>query len=285
MRRTLFLHYFLRCAYAHVALLPIEPLATGNYPGNISAIIGANCLGGNCHSGPSSLNTQLDLSTWDAMTKGSIYFNEVIPFNAVKSHFFEHVNTNANLAPVVTPTMPLARDPLSESDQIAFFNWIIQGAKSAGGKIPYSDVTKKIFAVNQEEDMVSVIDAQTQRLIRILSVGVNDKPAAIAMMPDQKTFLVAMQGASGTIAKYDVGNYTKLAEFTTNLTPSEIALTSDGSKGYIADNSYVGNKFGVFDPVAMRLTKTISSPLIRRSDQRYYCSRRKICLYLRSCFG
>ncbi|MFI5263830.1 MAG: hypothetical protein ACHQM6_04890 [Candidatus Kapaibacterium sp.] len=238
-----------------------EPLA-GNFPGNISAIIGTNCLGGNCHTGPSTNNTEFDLSTWDAMTKGSVYFNEVIPFNAVKSHLFGHVNTNANLAPVILPTMPLARNTLSESDQIAIFNWITQGAKSADGRTPYDNVTKKIFVVNQEEDMVSVLDAQTQRLIRILTIGTNDKPSSIVMMPDLKSFLVSMQATGGKIAKYDVASYSKLGEFMSNLLPSEMALTADGSKGYVADNSYYGNKFGVFDPVAMKVMKTVSSPLI-----------------------
>jgi hypothetical protein len=240
---------------------PIEPQA-GNFPSSVSSIIGANCLGGNCHTGRTPENTQLDLSTWDAMIKGSVYFNEVIPFNAVKSHFFGHVNTNVNLAPVITPTMPLARDPLSESDQVALFDWIIQGAKSADGKIPYTDVTKKIFAVNQEEDMISVIDAQTQRLIRIITLAANDRPAAIAMLPDQHSFLIGNQGSRGSIAKYDAANYTKLGEFSTNLLAFEIALTPGGSKGYITDNSFKTQKFGVFDPVAMKFINTISSPLI-----------------------
>ncbi len=240
---------------------PVEPMA-GNYPSNISAIIGANCLGGNCHSGPDSLNTEFDLSTWDAMIKGSVYFNEVIPFNAVKSHLFGHINTNANLTLPIAPTMPLARNPLSESDQVAFFNWIIQGAKSAQGKVPYADVSKKIFITNQSEDMLSVLDAQTQRLVRIPYIGASYQPSAVAMTPDLKSYIVAMQGADGTIAKYDVGNYTMLGEFTTNLDPSDIACTSDGSKGYFIDNSETGNTFGTFDPVAMKLNKTISSPLI-----------------------
>jgi YVTN family beta-propeller protein len=260
MRRLFFL-IVICSALSSCNTAPTGPMA-GNYPSNISAIIGSNCEGTNCHSGPDSLNTELDLSTWDAMTKGSKYFNEIIPFNAVKSHFFGHINTNANLAPVIAPTMPLARNPLSESDQIAIFNWIIQGAKSADGRIPYSDISKKIFIVNQEEDMMSVIDAETQRLVRIPYMGAKSQPAAITMMPDLKSYLIGMQDAGGTVAKYDEASYVKLGEFTTNLAPSEIALTSDGSKGYVTDDFYRGNRFGVFDPLGMKLTKIISSPLI-----------------------
>jgi len=197
------------------------------------------------------------------MTKGSQFFNEIIPFNAVKSHFFGHVNTNSNLAPVISPGMPLARDPLSTTDQLTLFNWIIQGAKSNSGKIPYSESTQKIFVVNQNEDMVSVIDAPTQRLIRIIYVGSGLVPKSIAMMPDLKSFIVAMAGSNGITRKYDVTDYHTLGEFESNLNPYEIAITPDGSKGYMAsDEQTQGNKFGVFDPISMKLQKTLTSQLI-----------------------
>src|SRR5438309_1061185 len=113
---------------------PSEPKFSGNYPPNISAIIEANCLGGDCHSGSTDLNTHFDLSSWDAMTKGSIYFNEIIPFSILKSHLFGHINTDSTRAPVITPTMPLGRDHLSATDQQTFSDWISQGAQSAGGQ-------------------------------------------------------------------------------------------------------------------------------------------------------
>ena len=206
------------------------------------------------------MNTKLDLSTWEAMTKGSVYFNEVIPFNAAKSHFFGHINTNKDLGPIITPTMPYARYPLSQNDQITFLNWINEGAKSADGKIPYSDVTKKIFVVNQSEDMISIIDADTKRLVRIISSDAK-YPAAITMMPDQKSFIVASAGSNGLIRKYDAATYTNLGDFESNLNPAAIVLNSDGSKGYITDEVGNGNRFGVFDPLTMKLVKTLSSPL------------------------
>src|ERR1051325_9600578 len=113
----------------------VEPHAVGNFPPQVSAIIQSNCLGGSCHSAPTSENEGLDLSSWDAMIKGGKDFNEVIPFTALKSHLFGHVNTNSTIGPVITPTMPFARTPLSSSDQLAIFNWINNGAKSEDGKI------------------------------------------------------------------------------------------------------------------------------------------------------
>src|SRR5437016_302052 len=87
---------FLGCIFlSSCEHISTEPKAIGNYPGNVSAIIQANCLGGSCHSEPTALNTGLDLSTWENMTKGSIFLNEIIPYHAAKSHLFGHINTNA----------------------------------------------------------------------------------------------------------------------------------------------------------------------------------------------
>jgi YVTN family beta-propeller protein len=71
-----------------------------------------------------------------------------------------------------------------------------------------------------------------------------------------------MQGVNGLIAKYDIANYSNLGEFTSNLSPSDIVVTADGSKGYITDNTNLSNKIGIFDPIGMKMIKTISSPLI-----------------------
>jgi YVTN family beta-propeller protein len=240
----------------------VESESAGNFPPQISSIIQANCLGGSCHSGPSDENEGLDLSSWDAMIKGGNDFNEVIPFTAVKSHLFGHVNTNSSIGPVITPTMPLARDALSSADQLAFFNWINNGAKSNDGKIPYSDVTKKIFVSNYEDHMVSIIDADTKRWVRIIATGEDSKPTALAMMPDKSALITGMAGSNGTIRKYDPASFATIGEFQSNLIPAEIAITPDGKKGYITDDSYAGNRIGVFDPIEMKLTKIITTPFL-----------------------
>ncbi len=246
-----------------------EPKYSGNYPGNISILIEANCLGSNCHSNANANNDQLDLTSWEAMMSGGTTLNEIIPFMALKSHLFGHINTDTTVGSVITPTMPSDIDHLSKADQKAFFDWINQGAKSADGKIPYSDVTKKLFVVNQTEDMFSVIDANTQRVIRIIPVGLKSntyQPSAIAAMPDHKSVIVAMIGGKGLIRRYDQAAYSMTGEFTSNIYPNEIAVTPDGLKGYITDiSSVTGNQFVVFDPLTMQLTKTISSPLILQS--------------------
>src|SRR5207248_6087285 len=199
-----FIIVFTLFALSSCRYIPGDPAASNNYPPNISTIIEANCLGGDCHSGSTDLNYHFDLSSWDAMTKGSIYFNEIIPFSVLKSHFFGHINTDSTVAPIILPTMPLARNPLSPADQKTFFDWIAHGAQSANGEIPYSGVTKKIFVIGKSEDMFSVIDGNTQRIVRIERVGdtgISYQPNAIAMMPDRSSFIIGMPGAKGLVRK------------------------------------------------------------------------------------
>ncbi|MEP7234447.1 MAG: hypothetical protein ABI778_04045 [Ignavibacteriota bacterium] len=227
-----------------------------------------NCLGGDCHSGATELNTQFDLSSWELMMRGSKFLNEVIPFNAVKSHLFGHINTNTNTAPIIKPTMPYARFPLSDRDQKTFFDWIESGAKSEDGKTPYEDVAKPIVIIHQAEDMFSIIDAESERVVRITALGdtaIKYRPASIAMMPDKKNFIIAMLGASGTFRKFDLASRTITGEFVSHLLPNEIAVTPDGRKGYIMDNSSLkSNTVGAFDPGAMMMIKTINSPVIEQ---------------------
>ncbi|MEI8134590.1 MAG: YncE family protein [bacterium] len=247
-------------AFLNSCKTPSEP-NVGNYPSSVSAIIQKNCNSGNCHGSATTLNGGLDLSTWEAMTNGSILLNDVIPYSAVNSHLFGHINTNSLIGPTFTPQMPLSLNPLSTADQLAIFNWINQGAKSEDGRVPYNEVTQKIFVINQGDNCVSVLDAVTQRLVRVIPT-IATLPTSVAVVPGGQYFIVGCSGANGSIRKYDASNYSLVAEFESTFSPSSIVITPDGSKGYITDEAYSGNRLLAFDPITMSITRTIQTPLI-----------------------
>jgi len=110
--------------------------------------------------------------------------------------------------------------------------------------------------------MISIIDAATERWVRVISVGDQSAPKDIAMMPDNQSLVVAMQGGNGTIRKYDASNSQSLGEFQSNINPGKVAITPDGTKGYITDDNYSGNQFCIFDPIAMKVNKIIASPYL-----------------------
>ena len=243
-----------------------EPTAKNGYPGKIAVIIENNCLGGSCHTTATKENGGLDLSNWDAMMRGDSLLNDVIPFNARLSFLFQHINTNRDRGEKASPRMPLARDPLSDEDQKTIYDWINGGAKSSDDRIAYANVTKKLFVPNQGEDVLSVIDAETNRLIRAEQFETGSEPAAVATDPTKEFLYLGFQDNSGTVKKIRISDYSLAAEFISGLAPKSLVITPDGKKGYISSYpSAFKNRIGVFDPISMKIIKTIETKLIRSS--------------------
>lgn len=243
-----------------------EPIAKNGYPGKVAVIIENNCMGGSCHSASTKENGGLDLSSWDAMMLGDSLVNDVIPFNARLSYLFQHINTNRDRGEKALPRMPLARDPLSDEDQKTIYDWINDGAKSSEGQIAYANVTKKLFVPNQGEDVLSVIDGETNRLIRAEQFETGSEPAAVATDPAKEYLFLGFQDNSGTVKKIRISDYSVAAEFTSGLAPKSLIITPDAKKGYISSYpSAFKNRIGVFDPLTMKMIKTIETKLIRSS--------------------
>ncbi len=243
---------------------PTEPQASANFPGKVAVIIQANCLGGSCHSGATTENDGLDLTSWETLVKGSKTLNEIIPFDPVSSHLFEHINTNPSIAPRASPAMPLARNPLSSGDQQTIFDWIKDGAKSANGEIAYSNTDHRLFVTSQGADLVAVLDADTRRIIRTIRFSESSFPTSIARLGE--SIIVGFTSSGGTIKKYNIKTLALEGEFSSGVFPERITISPDGKKGYIAvEGSAFVNRIGVFDPVAMKMIKIINTPFIKSS--------------------
>ncbi len=226
-----------------------------------------SCNGTSCHTGRQDINDSLDLYTWEGMTRGSKFEYTVIPYNAAKSHLFEHINTNENLAAIAFPRMPLARDPLTAADQKTIFDWINHGAPSNDNKIAYSDVIHKVFIVCSGEDVITVLDDDVHKVIRASSIKTGSgmlSPSCIAITPDKSSIIVGTQASGGIIRKYNTTVLTSITECKSGLSCNDIALTPDGTKGYITDYPSSGiSRYGVFDAVSMTFLKTVISSSLR----------------------
>lgn len=245
---------------------PDEPIAKNGYPGKVAVIIESNCLGGSCHSSSTKENGGLDLTSWDAMMRGDSVTNDVLPFNARLSYLFQHINTNSDRGEKALPRMPLARDPLSDEDQKTIYDWINEGARSSDGRIAYTSTSKKYFIPNQGDDVLSVIDGETNRLIRAEQFATASEPAAVTVDPTKEFVYLGFQDNAGTVKQIRISDYVVTSEFASGLVPKELTITPDGKKGYISSYpSAYKNRIGVFDPLTMKMTKTIETPLIRSS--------------------
>lgn len=87
--------------------------------------------------------------------------------------------------------MPLNKTPLTYAQVKTIKDWIDRGAPDINGKIMWADnpKLKKLYAVNQGCDVVTVFDSETQLPIRYIDVGT--KPGS----PTPHTKYVSPDGA------------------------------------------------------------------------------------------
>lgn len=169
----------------------------GNYPDDISIIISKNCAVSGCHNSTSAgAASGYNLETWESMFSGSNNGSPVIPYSSKFSSLCYYINTYAELGLQNTPTMPLNKPALSYNDVKKIKDWIEAGAPDINGNIKWADnpSRKKLYAVNQGCDVVTVFDAETQLPMRFIEVGnkpnVIETPHQVRVSPDGKFWYV-----------------------------------------------------------------------------------------------
>lgn len=162
----------------------------GNFPSEIGIIMANSCAVEGCHNSASYLAAgSYNLETWKAMFSGSGTGSPVIPYNSKFSSLCYFINTFSDLGIQNKPTMPLNRKTLSYEQVKLIKNWIDKGAPDINGNVMWSDnpKRKKLYAVNQGCDIVTVFDSETQLPIRYIEVGNkpgNDTPHHLRVSPD-----------------------------------------------------------------------------------------------------
>lgn len=161
----------------------------GDYPHDIGKIINTNCSVSGCHNAVSApAAASLNLETWSAMFKGSSNGSPVIPYSSKFSSLCYFINTYSNLGAQNVPTMPLNESALSYEEVKKIKDWIDAGAPDKNGKVMWAEANrKKLYAVNQGCDVVTVLDAETQLPMRYINVGNRadiESPHQVRVSPD-----------------------------------------------------------------------------------------------------
>jgi YVTN family beta-propeller protein len=167
----------------------------GDYPVEVGKIISYKCATSGCHDDKSfGAAGNYNLSSWTSMFAGSSNGSPVIPFNSRFSSLCYYINTYPELGLQNEPTMPLNGTPLSYDEVKTIKHWIEEGAPDIKGNIKWSGSTrKKLYAVNQGCDVVTVFDAETQLPMRYIEVGTKattDVPHQVRVSPDGKYWYV-----------------------------------------------------------------------------------------------
>lgn len=168
----------------------------GDYPHDIGKLITNNCATSGCHNSASYLAAGgFNLTTWNDMFSGASSGSPVIPYSSDFSSMCYAINTYSDLGIQTEPSMPLNRSVLSREDVQLIQNWINEGAPDKNGNVKWADnpSRKKLYAVNQGCDVVTVFDSETRLPIRYITVGTksgSDTPHHVRVSPDGKYWYV-----------------------------------------------------------------------------------------------
>ena len=184
-----------------------------------------------CHTGADAARG-LRLNSWRALIAGSDHGEAVIPFDAARSLLIELATK------LVGSPHPaeVGGEPLNAVEVALLSEWIDEGAPSESGEIPFTDTQHLLYAANQSVAVVSVIDMDTNQVIRTVDLqeyGLpeNASPHHIAVEPDGSHWYVSAIAAN-QILKFDRSN--DLVQRIDFVRPGLLALDSDGENLYAA---------------------------------------------------
>jgi DNA-binding beta-propeller fold protein YncE len=222
----------------------------GDYPPNIGTLITNNCTTSGCHNSSSYLAAAgYNLDTWKKMFSGSTNGSPVIPYSSTFSSLCYFINTYPDLGLQNAPVMPYNGKILSHSDVKMIKDWIDNGAPDINGNVMWADNSKrkKLYAVNQGCDVVTVFDSETQLPMRFIKVGTKLKdntPHYLKVSPDGNYWYVVFIN-NNIMQKFRCSDDSHVGDIP--LTPlaantgtddiqewNTFVITKDGKKAYCA---------------------------------------------------
>jgi len=111
-----------------------------------------------------------------------------------------------------------------------------------------------VWAVNPDNDTVSVVDVRGDANSKVAEINVGDEPQSVAISVDNTKAYVA-NAVSGTISVISVGSHQMLKTLSVGTEPWAVCLTPNGSKLYVANSS--SNSLSVIDTTTDQVVNTI----------------------------
>lgn len=174
----------------------IEPDTIDNFPIEVGKIITQKCATAGCHNSTSFQNAGgLLLDSWEHLFDGGNSGAVVVPYSTDYSSLLYLINTDSTLGTIASPTMPYNGQPLSKEEYLTIKNWIEKGAPDKTGNIPFSSLPatrQKIYMVHQSCDMVGVIDAEKNVIMRYIPIGEErypESPSYVQVSPNDGRYV------------------------------------------------------------------------------------------------
>lgn len=258
--------FFISLSIACVKYKPA--IEDSNFPKEVQIIFTNKCATAGCHNSKSYSNAGgLDLSSWESLLRGTNTGACAIPFSTTQSSLLLFTNTYDEFGIGLEPSMPLNQSPLSKAEVATLKNWIEEGCPNANGEIPFAShasTRSKVYITNQGCDIVSVVDAETNIVMRYISVGhepgITELPHNIKVSPDGKYWYVCF--ANGAyVQKFDAAKDTLIKEVNIGAGAwNVIKISPDGNMAFVSDLASNG-RLAEVNLQNMTLTKMWASGL------------------------
>ena len=196
---------------------------------NVQRLLDDKCT--SCHTGADAPQG-LRLDSWQALIAGSDHGEAIIPFDAARSLLVE-LTTKLVGGP---HPVEAGNEPLTDAEVALVSEWIDAGAPSETGEIAFADTRHLLYATNQSMALVSVIDMETNQVVRTvdlteLGLPENSSPHHVVVEPDGSYWYVSLIAAN-QILKFDRNN--DLVQRIDFVRPGLLALDPSGENLYAA---------------------------------------------------
>jgi len=246
---------------------------------DIQAIFNSTCAVHGCHVGQDDVTPdgtigariahggQFSLKSWEDLFYGEKDGAVVIPFKSDHSDLLFHVNSDTLIAPVASPHMPLAGFNLPASQVQALQRWIDEGGRDDAGTIPFSTPTSgRITTVCASEDLLAVIDVESNFLMRFVPVGSAADPGNpfgaphhVKADPAGEFFYVTLI-SSQELWKFSASTYELLGTVPIPFQPADIAFTGTGDTAYVTSFNSTSGLVSLVNTQTMQVLQSILTP-------------------------
>lgn len=258
-------------------------VTTISFADHIQPIFLSGCAVSGCHVGTSNHehgntfpkgsdhpeSSQFSLQTWEDILRGGPHGAVVVPYTAMKSHIVFHTNTDTLVAPVSLPHMPRPGFNLPPDQIQTVIRWINEGAQNEFGAIAFTRFPQgSIFATNQSEDFVSIIDIATNLVARFVKVGnasgsIVSAPHHVRVDRNGNYFYVTLIN-SNELWKFSAGDYRFIAKLSIPPSPADVILTSTGDTAIVTHFSPLSTTpariVTLVNTSTMQIIRTINLP-------------------------
>lgn len=249
--------------------------ASGRFSTQIKPIMDRSCGGSSCHGGgPSGFAGGLDLTSWEAMFRGSRYGTVIVPGSPFMSHLVQTVNwTDTTISPISSVRMPASRDQISTAEIDTLVQWIRTGARNDVGEIAFPEPRPlgKVFFTSQFVDLVGVLDIQTGLIMRYVTAGhplpFSQPPEAPhnVQIDDQGRYYYVTLISANFLRKYDAVTNELVGEAAVGQSPAHVVITADGSKAYVTNFAQGIGQVYVVNTASMTVERVITHPLMNKT--------------------